>query len=159
MADQQDAAFIENIVKQLVEKPDEVKVERTVDEMGVLIQLTVDQSDMGRVIGKEGRTAKALRTLLRVVGAKNNARVNLKIMEPGGGEVAMGSDADLSAGRQEQPAESAEDKVDSGQTDQKDASTPAVEETTIEEMPADAQKTPEPQSTEEQKDDQAMGVL
>ncbi len=89
MADHQDAAFIEYVVKQLVENPDKVQIERTVDEMGVLIQLTVDPADMGRVIGKEGRTAKALRTLLRVMGAKNNARVNLKIMEPGGGEVRM----------------------------------------------------------------------
>jgi len=92
MSDNQDAIFIENIVKQLVEKPEDVKVERTVDEMGVLIQLTVDQTDMGRVIGKEGRTAKALRTLLRVLGAKNNARVNLKIMEPDGGEVRIAED-------------------------------------------------------------------
>lgn len=92
MSENQDAIFIENIVKQLVEKPEDVKVERTVDEMGVLIQLTVDQTDMGRVIGKEGRTAKALRTLLRVLGAKNNARVNLKIMEPDGGEVKIGDD-------------------------------------------------------------------
>lgn len=92
MSDNHDADFIEYVVKQLVENPDGVKVERTVDEMGVLIQLTVDRNDMGRVIGKEGRTAKALRTLLRVLGAKNNARVNLKIMEPEGGEVRIGDD-------------------------------------------------------------------
>lgn len=96
MSDHHDADFIEYVVKQLVENPDEVKVERTVDEMGVLIQLTVDRNDMGRVIGKEGRTAKALRTLLRVLGAKNNARVNLKIMEPDGGEVRIGADDDSS---------------------------------------------------------------
>ncbi len=92
MSDNHDADFIEYVVKQLVENPEGVKVERTVDEMGVLIQLTVDRNDMGRVIGKEGRTAKALRTLLRVLGAKNNARVNLKIMEPEGGEVRIGDD-------------------------------------------------------------------
>lgn len=94
MSEHHDADFIEYVVKQLVENPDGVKVERTVDEMGVLIQLTVDRGDMGRVIGKEGRTAKALRTLLRVLGAKNNARVNLKIMEPDGGEVRIGADDD-----------------------------------------------------------------
>ncbi len=61
--------------------------------MGVLITLSVSPSDMGKIIGKEGRTAKALRTLLRVLGAKNNARVNLKIMEPGGGEVRVPTDS------------------------------------------------------------------
>ena len=94
MSDHHDADFIEYVVKQLVEKPDAVQINRTVDEMGVLIQLTVDPSDMGRVIGKEGRTAKALRTLLRVLGAKNNSRVNLKIIEPDGREVGGGHDHD-----------------------------------------------------------------
>ncbi len=81
-----DAEFIEQIVKMLVDNPDAVKVERKVDEMGVLVSLDVDPSDMGIVIGREGQTAKALRTLLRVIGAKNNARVNLKINEPEGSE-------------------------------------------------------------------------
>ena len=92
MTDYQDTAFVEYVVKQLVENQEAVQVERTVDEMGVLIKLTVDPKDMGRVIGKEGRTAKSIRTLLRVLGAKNNARVNLKIMEPGGGEYVADSD-------------------------------------------------------------------
>lgn len=102
MSDTHDAEFIEYVVKQLVENPAAVKVERTVDEMGVLIQLTVDREDMGRVIGKEGRTAKALRTLLRVLGAKNNARVNLKIMEPEGGEVHFNGD-DHGSDQHEEP--------------------------------------------------------
>ena len=80
-----DQAFVEMIVKQIVDLPDKVVTERTVDERGVLITLTVDFSDMGKLIGKEGRTAKAIRTLLRVLGAKNDARVNLKIAEPEGG--------------------------------------------------------------------------
>lgn len=83
---QQDQEFVEFIVKSIVDSPDEVKTERIVDEMGVLITLSVSPSDMGKIIGKEGRTAKALRTLLRVLGAKHNARVNLKITEPEGGE-------------------------------------------------------------------------
>lgn len=87
MADQ-DKEFVEYIVKAIVEKPDNVKVERKIDERGVLLELTVDPEDMGKIIGKEGRTAKSLRTLLRVLGAKNNARVNLKIVEPEGGKVA-----------------------------------------------------------------------
>jgi len=82
MPDQQ---FIEYIVKALVDNPDDVQTERTVDEMGVLIQLKINQADMGKVIGKEGRTAKALRTLLRVIGSQDNARINLKIVEPEGG--------------------------------------------------------------------------
>ena len=77
-----DKDFIEQVVKMLVDNPDDVKVERKIDEMGVLISLDVNANDMGMVIGREGATAKALRTLLRVIGAKNNARVNLKINEP-----------------------------------------------------------------------------
>lgn len=83
-----DQEFVEFIVKSIVSSPDDVKTSRTVDEMGVLITLKVDPTDMGGVIGKGGATARALRTLLRVVGAKNNARVNLKIEEPEGGRVA-----------------------------------------------------------------------
>lgn len=81
-----DQDFVEYVVKQIVSNPDAVKVERKIDEMGVLITLDVDPKDMGMVIGREGATAKALRTLLRVIGAKNNARVNLKINEPEGSE-------------------------------------------------------------------------
>ena len=83
---ERDAQFVEEVVKMLVDNPTDVKVDRTVDEMGVLITLSVNPSDMGMVIGREGSTAKALRTLLRVVGARNNARVNLKINEPEGSE-------------------------------------------------------------------------
>lgn len=89
MADQ-DKEFVEYIVKAIVEKPEEVMVERKIDERGVLLELTVNPEDMGKIIGKEGRTAKALRTLLRVLGAKNNARVNLKIVEPEGSKNASG---------------------------------------------------------------------
>ena len=79
-----DQAFLEQVVKALVDKPDKVEINRTVDEMGVLLTLKVDQEDMGKIIGRDGNTAKAIRTLLRVVGMKNNARVNLKINEPDG---------------------------------------------------------------------------
>lgn len=81
-----DQKFVEDVVKAIVDTPDKVSTERTIDEMGVLIKLTVDPSDMGKVIGKDGKTAKSIRTLLRVLGAKNNARVNLKIVEPEGSE-------------------------------------------------------------------------
>ena len=82
----QDKDFVEYVVKALVDHPEDVKVERTIDEMGVLITLSVNPTDMGMVIGREGANAKALRTLLRVIGARNNARVNLKINEPEGGQ-------------------------------------------------------------------------
>lgn len=81
---EQDQAFLEHVVKALVDEPQAVTVERKVDEMGVLLTLHVAQPDMGKLIGRNGSTAKAIRTLLRVVGIKNNARVNLKIAEPEG---------------------------------------------------------------------------
>lgn len=84
-----DRDFIEYAVKMLVDNPEDVKVERKIDEMGVLITLDVNPKDMGMVIGREGMTAKALRTLLRVIGARNSARVNLKINEPEGSERAQ----------------------------------------------------------------------
>ena len=84
MAEEQDQLFVEYVVKAIVDHPEDVTTERTIDEMGTLVSLHVNAEDMGTIIGKEGRTAKALRTLLRVLGAKNNARVNLKIIEPEG---------------------------------------------------------------------------
>ena len=80
-----DKVFLEYVVKALVDNPNDVKIDRTVDEMGVLITLTVNPADMGKIIGRMGNTAKAIRTLLRIIGMKNNARVNLKINEPEGG--------------------------------------------------------------------------
>lgn len=80
-----DVQFLEYVVKSLVSYPDDIKIKRTVDEMGVLMSLDVHPDDMGKVIGRAGNTAKAIRILLRVVGMKNNARINLKINEPTGG--------------------------------------------------------------------------
>lgn len=79
---EKDAAFLEYVVKALVDHPEEVHIERKVDEMGVLVTLDVHPDDMGNIIGRNGSTAKAIRTLLRVIGFQNNARVNLKINEP-----------------------------------------------------------------------------
>ncbi len=86
---EQDKEFLEYVVRALVDNPSAVVVDRTVDEMGVLITLTVDPADMGKIIGRQGNTAKAIRTLLRTIGMKNNARVNLKINEPEGGKKMM----------------------------------------------------------------------
>ena len=87
---ERDQQFLEYVVKALVDNPDSVKINRTVDEMGVLLTLLVHKDDMGKVIGRSGATAKAIRTVLRVVGMKNDARVNLKIEEPEGSERGMG---------------------------------------------------------------------
>lgn len=86
MSEELDQKFVEDVVKAIVDYPDEVKTERTIDERGVLIKLYVDPRDMGKIIGKDGKTAKAIRTLLRVFGARTNARLNLKIVEPEGSE-------------------------------------------------------------------------
>lgn len=80
-----DQEFLEYIVKSIVSHPEDVTTERKVDEMGVLIVLKINQADMGFVVGRQGQTARALRTLLKIIGAKNNARINLKIEEPEGG--------------------------------------------------------------------------
>lgn len=82
----EDQQFLETVVKSLVDHPESVKIDRTVDEMGVLLTLDVHAEDMGKIIGRSGNTAKAIRTLLRVVGMKHDARVNLKINEPEGGK-------------------------------------------------------------------------
>ncbi len=80
-----DQEFLESVIKAIVDNPNDVKVTRTIDEMGVLLNLKVNPEDMGKIIGREGSTAKAIRTILRVIGTKNNARINLKIEEPAGG--------------------------------------------------------------------------
>ena len=87
MAKNVDQDFLEFVVKSIVNNPDDVKVDRKVDEMGVLLTLKVNPEDMGQIIGRQGSTAKAIRTVLRVIGLKNSARINLKIEEPEGGRV------------------------------------------------------------------------
>ena len=89
MAKTNDQEFLEYIIKALVDNKEDVKVERKVDEMGVLLSLKVHPEDMGQIIGKAGSTARAIRSLVRIVGLKNHARVNLKIEEPEGGRVAQ----------------------------------------------------------------------
>ena len=84
MDEPSDQKFLDFVVRSLVQNPEAVKIERRTDEMGVLLVLDVAPEDMGRIIGRQGNTAKAIRILLRVVGMQNNARVNLKINEPEG---------------------------------------------------------------------------
>ena len=94
-----DQELLEFIVKTLVDHPEDVKITRTVDEMGVLLTLSVNPQDMGKIIGRNGNTAKAIRTLLRIVGMQEHARVNLKIEEPGNSSsssASSSSDSDAS---------------------------------------------------------------
>lgn len=99
----QDQGFLELLVKSIVSHPENVVVDRTVDERGVLLTLKIDPADMGYVIGRKGQTAQAIRTLLKIIGAKNNARVNLKIFEPEGSTRAPREN------REERPEEKHED--------------------------------------------------
>ncbi|MBD3208759.1 MAG: KH domain-containing protein [Candidatus Nealsonbacteria bacterium] len=96
MAEKQpDKEFLEFVVKSLVDHPDDVEIGRKVDEMGVLLTLKVHPEDMGQIIGKGGSTARAIRSLVRIVGLKNHARVNLKIEEPEGSKRKSSSSEDL----------------------------------------------------------------
>lgn len=107
-----DQQFVEFIVKSLVSNPDAVQIERRIDEKGVLLELTVDGEDLGRVIGKRGATAQSLRTLLRALGTKNDARYNLKIVDPGGGPVSSdGGGSSKSSDDDEEPEEKPSDVV------------------------------------------------
>lgn len=88
-----DQQFVEFVVKSLVNNPDAVSVTRRIDEKGVLLELTVDPEDLGRVIGKRGATAQSIRTLLRALGTKNDARYNLKIVDNGTGGAIVAADS------------------------------------------------------------------
>jgi predicted RNA-binding protein YlqC (UPF0109 family) len=113
MAEEFDREFVEFVVKAIVNHPEDVKAERSIDERGVLITLHVNPDDMGYVIGKSGQTARSIRTLLKIVGAKNNARVNLKIYEPEGSRKY--SDAPM----QTEEAPSEEEDIDTSAVDLK----------------------------------------
>lgn len=143
---EKDQQFVEMVVKELVDNPDAVKVERKVDEMGVLITLAVDPADMGKIIGKEGRTAKAIRTLLRVLGAKNNSRVNLKIDEPEGGSYVPKEESG------EQPQQQMND-LHAAPVMNDATSTPAME------MPAPVAETPMYQEPEQPQQENPTSIL
>jgi predicted RNA-binding protein YlqC (UPF0109 family) len=110
-----DQQFVEYIVKSLVSKPEAVQIERRIDEKGVLLELTVDPEDLGRVIGKRGATAQSLRTLLRALGTKNDARYNLKIVDNGTGAPPRSSDDSWSSAAPA-PAAPADDITDEEDT-------------------------------------------
>src|SRR3954453_11417923 len=129
MANSIDQQFIEYIVKSLVSQPDKVKIERRIDEKGVLLELTVDPEDLGRVIGKRGATAQSLRTLLRALGTKNDARYNLKIIDVGGPRPPR-QDSDESS-------KPADDSADADTSQEPAEETPAEEPETSEDTSAD----------------------
>ncbi len=115
-----DQQFVEFIVKSLVSNPDHVQIERRIDEKGVLLELTVDPDDLGRIIGKRGATAQSLRTLLRALGTKNDARYNLKIVDndlPGDGSASTSDDSSSDDADDDQQQENSGKVVDTS-TDQ-----------------------------------------
>lgn len=118
----EDKQFLEYVVRAIVDNPDEVSIDRDVDEMGVLLTLSVHPDDMGKIIGRQGNTARAIRTLLKVVGLKNNARVNLKINEPEGREDRPGTT------KAAFPREAAEEPAESPETETSESSTSESEE-------------------------------
>jgi predicted RNA-binding protein YlqC (UPF0109 family) len=131
-----DQQFVEYVVKSLVGKPDAVHIDRRVDEKGVLLELTVDPEDLGRVIGKRGATAQSLRTLLRALGTKNEARYNLKIIDNGTPPPAK-SDDDQAA-QDDKPAAKREDKApapakEEAREEQPEEAVPAEPEAPVEE--------------------------
>ena len=135
-----DQQFVEYVVKSLVGKPDEVKIERRIDEKGVLLELTVDPEDLGRVIGKRGATAQSLRTLLRALGTKNDARYNLKIIDNGVPPPAQAADSQTAAA--DDTKKTAEPK-----SDDEPVAAPATEE------PATDKLGDEPQEREESREE------
>ena len=110
--------FVEYVVKAIVEKPDSVVVKRSLDQKGVFLELTVDSEDVGKVIGKKGATINAIRSLLRVLGAKYDARYSLKVVEPEGGKVVGNESEEIPAeaheevSQEETPQDTAEAEVE-----------------------------------------------
>lgn len=116
MAAMSDQEFVEMIVKAIVDNPDDVKTEKTVDDRGVLISLMLNSADMGKIIGKGGRTVNSIRKLLHVFGAKSDERVNLKIFEPDGGEVH--APVEETGSTEQEPIDAEEEPVKSKKDDE-----------------------------------------
>ena len=116
-----DQQFVEYIVKTLVNNPDKVQIDRTIDEKGVLLSLEVDPEDVGRIIGRRGATAQSIRTLLRALGTKNDARYNLKIVNNDDYEPAAKSSEKSDAVVEDDDAEDVEETADTYGDDEDDA--------------------------------------
>lgn len=142
MSSEIDQDFVEYIVKSLVSHPDKVVIERRIDEKGVLLELTVDPEDLGRIIGKRGATAQSLRTLLRALGTKNDARYNLKIVDNGP------EDYERPARQPQQSTSSSDnsatsDDVDNTATDESDTSSSVSDDSEDTSAPVDADEAVE----------------
>jgi len=137
-----DQQFIEFVVKSLVNNPDAVQIERRIDEKGVLLELTVDPEDLGRVIGKRGGTAQSIRTLLRALGTKNDARYNLKIIDNGVGEYARHDNNDA-------PAAKPSDDTSAATADDDNAATPPPASDDLSDLDDELPTTPSRSSGEE----------
>lgn len=147
-----DQQFIEYVVKSLVGKPDAVHIDRRVDEKGVLLELTVDPEDLGRVIGKRGATAQSLRTLLRALGTKNDARYNLKIID--NGPLDHGQPAGDGGQNSDSPAKPADDQAvsDEPASDNSSDEVAMADETPAEEPTPAPESVPEEEATEKTED-------
>jgi predicted RNA-binding protein YlqC (UPF0109 family) len=132
---EKDQVFVEYVVKALVEKPEKVVIKRSIDDRGVLLELTVDPEDMGKIIGKAGATAKSIRTLLRVLGARDELRYNLKISEPEGSEFSARPKSDSDDSEPNEEAKPAEDEFT--QIDSKAAEIKAKAREGIEDLDTD----------------------
>jgi predicted RNA-binding protein YlqC (UPF0109 family) len=141
-----DQQFIEYVVKSLVGKPDAVHIDRRIDEKGVLLELTVDPEDLGRVIGKRGATAQSLRTLLRALGTKNDARYNLKIIDNGPLDHGRSGD-DAAAPIKDQPADD-NSSDDNSRADEVNEAVADNDSNASEETEAEAEPPAEPQPEE-----------
>lgn len=148
-----DQQFVEYIVKSVVGHPDDVKIERRIDEKGVLLELSVNPEDLGRVIGKRGSTAQSLRTLLRALGTKNDARYNLKIVDTGPPPARRDEPADDSgAPTTDEPAVQPADDSPTANADQTvsdEIEAPRAEESTTSD---DIDMTEEPEEAETPRD-------
>jgi hypothetical protein len=148
-----DEQFVDFVVKSLVNKPDEVKIERRIDEKGVLLELTVDPEDLGRVIGKRGATAQSIRTLLRALGTKNDARYNLKIVDNGNYEHAPRRDDNQAIPAQDAPKDDISDVTQDDAVVVDEIDLPETEEEKVEERSATSDKVSQARKELEEMDD------
>jgi len=159
-----DQQFIEYVVKSLVGKPDAVHIDRRIDEKGVLLELTVDPEDLGRVIGKRGATAQSLRTLLRALGTKNDARYNLKIIDNGPLDHGQSADDKPAPAKDKPSDDAAADEplpavADDDNADAKSPDTSEDDKPVESEAPAAAEEEPEAKTPAAQPEDQTSDRL
>ena len=153
-----DEQFIEYVVKTIVGKPDAVSIKRTIDEKGVLLELTVDPEDIGRVIGKRGSGAQALRTLLRALGTKNDARYNLKIIDVGGDRPERPAREDRPMPSEQNDNQPETQRADDVTTDQTEQDAPAEEVAVVEEKPVDNSVFADDDKDQEDEDDNSSSL-